>query len=207
MSSWPPIPWPARAHSLAKADPNWTLNSCLKGWSKERASSRIIGYRDAADLVFQHLASDRGGRDTLVYPLVFLWRHAIELQLKNIVDRGQIVLEKEAVYPKHHGLRDVWAMAIQVISALQEEDNGEISTVTRIIDELCTIDPDSAGFRYHETKQGRPTLDKAPDYLNLGSVNEALAGVSSFLDGVDSVLEQAIDWIAQQRSEMEDHNA
>ena len=128
---------------------------------------------------------------------MFLWRHAIELQLKNIVDRGQIVLEEEAAYPKHHGLKEVWKMAIKVIEKLQEEDNGEIANVTRVIDELCALDPDSAGFRYHQTKKGQPTLDTAPEHLHLGSINDALAGVSSYLDCVDTVLEQAIDYIAE----------
>jgi hypothetical protein len=193
----PPLPWPTADHSLTKPDPNWTLNSCIKGWSKDRATSRILGYRDAADLIFQRLAEDRGGRDTLVYPLVFLWRHAIELQLKKIVDRGQILLEEQAVYPRHHGLREVWKMAIPVIERLQEEDNGEIENVTRVIGELCDFDPDSSGFRYHETKRGQPTLTAAPEYLHLGSINEALAGISMYLDCVETVLEQAIDYIVE----------
>jgi hypothetical protein len=86
---------------------------------------------------------------------------------------------------------------IEVIEALQEADNGEIANVTRIIDELCTLDPDSAGFRYHETKKGRPTLDTAPEHLHIGSINEALAGVSSYLDCVETALENAIDYIAE----------
>jgi hypothetical protein len=191
-----PLPWPSDEHSLRKTDRNWTLNSCL-GWSKGRPTSRIMGYREAADLIFARLAEDRGGLDTLVYPLVFLWRHAIELQLKNIVERGQIVLEKEAAYPKHHGLKETWQMAIDVIGALQEEDKGEIENVTRVIDELCGLDPDSSGFRYHETKKGQPTLDTAPELLHLGSINEALAGVSSYLDCVETALEQAIDYISE----------
>jgi hypothetical protein len=193
----PPLPWPSADHSLTRSDPNWTLSSCIKGWSKESATSRIIGYRDAAELIFRRLAEDRGGRDTLVFPLVFLWRHAIELQLKNIVERGQIVLEEQAAYPKHHGLREIWTMAIRVIKELQEEDNGEIENVSKIIAELCTLDPDSAGFRYHETKKGQPTLDAAPEYLHLGSINDALSGVSSYLDCVDAGLEQMIDYIAE----------
>lgn len=152
-----------------------------------------MGYREAADVIFHRLVEDRSGRDTLVYPLVFLRRHAIELQLKNIIDRGQIVLGTDAIYPKHHGLKEIWKMALQVIEELQEEDNGEIKNITRVIDELCALDPDSTGFRYHETKRGQPTLDAAPEYLHLGSINDALAGVSSYLDCVETVLEQAID--------------
>ncbi len=33
----PPLPWPTTDHSLTKPDPNWTLNSCIKGWSKDRS--------------------------------------------------------------------------------------------------------------------------------------------------------------------------
>jgi hypothetical protein len=192
----PPLPWPSADHGLTKRDRNWTLNSCT-GWSKDQPTSRIIGYREAADLIFRRLVEDRGGCDTLVYPLVFLWRHAIELQLKNIVDRGQILLDEEATYPKHHGLREVWKMAVKVIEELHEEDNGEIDNVTRVIEELCALDPDSAGFRYHQTKKGQPTLATVPEHLHLGSINDALAGVSSYLDCVETVLEQAIDYIGE----------
>ena len=52
-------------------------------------------------------------------------------------------------------------------------------------------------FRYHETKKGTPSLNAAPDTLHVGKVNEALAGVSQFLDSVQDVLEQAIDYIAE----------
>jgi hypothetical protein len=88
-------------------------------------------------------------------------------------------------------------MAITVIKALEEEDNGEIETVTRVIDELCNIDPDSTGFRYHESRSGQPTLGAAPDNLHLEHINAALASVSSYLDCVDTVLEQAIDHVAE----------
>ena len=54
-----PIPGRALNTVLTKPDWNWTLNSCT-GWSKDRPTSRIIGYRDAASLIFQRLAEDRG---------------------------------------------------------------------------------------------------------------------------------------------------
>jgi hypothetical protein len=66
------LPWPSALHSLTRPGGNWALTSSIRGWSGHSATSRIMGYREAAELVFQRLVQDRGGRDTLVYPLVFL---------------------------------------------------------------------------------------------------------------------------------------
>lgn len=81
LAQVPPLPWPAAGHGLTKPGPTWALNVNFE-WSRGRPLSRIMGYREAAQLVFQQIRSDRSGLDTLIFPLVFLWRHAIELQLK-----------------------------------------------------------------------------------------------------------------------------
>ena len=44
-----------------------------------------------------------------------------------------------------------------------------------------------------ETRTGEPTLGADREYLHLGSISEALVGVSSHLDCVDTVVERAID--------------
>lgn len=192
----PPLPWPGASHGLTKPGPTWALSANF-GWSKGSPVSRIMGYREAAQVVFEQIQSDRSGRDTLIFPLAFLWRHAIELQLKWIVARGQVVVDEAAEYPKTHNVQKLWAMAQVVIAELNEPDHGEIENTTRIIDELSALDPEATGFRYHEDKKGQPSLTTTPDSLDVGQVHEALSGVSQFLDGVSDVLENAIDYMNQ----------
>lgn len=45
-----------------------------------------IGYKEAGDLLLQY-ALNVGRQNVLVYPIIFLYRHYIELQLKEIITK------------------------------------------------------------------------------------------------------------------------
>lgn len=190
------IRWPSAGNSLTPKTPDWSLNSCL-AWAKQDWAGYILGYERAAGLLFRHVESTQTGMDTLVFPLMFLWRHAIELHLKRIIDRGQILLGRSVEYPRTHGLKQAWTQTKEVLSALQEHPSDEIRQVEAVIDELSMMDPSSDGFRYHETRNGSPSLSAAPSHLDLSNASRVLAGVCTFLDCAHSVLEQHIDCIAE----------
>src|SRR5690349_5555569 len=59
-------------------------------------SKYAIGYKDAADgLIEQILQRDFGG-DLQFYPIAFLYRHYIELRLKELLDTGGHVVHNES---------------------------------------------------------------------------------------------------------------
>jgi hypothetical protein len=87
-------------------------NACLN-WRSDSLPLYISGYKTAADkllnLDFKELSVQE--IDTLVFPIIFLYRQYIELELKYIIRETNILLNKKADFPPHHGLLDLWDRA------------------------------------------------------------------------------------------------
>ncbi len=58
------------------------------------------GYRRGARLLVEHVDEHARDQDFLVYPIMFLYRHHIELALKNIILQVPYVIERELTTPK-----------------------------------------------------------------------------------------------------------
>ena len=111
----------------------------------------------------------------------------IELQLKSIIvnGRGLLGMEEQLTYPKKHSLTLLWALVQGMLKALHQAPLVELAAVDSVIGDLETIDPDSTGFRHHETKDGGPsTLTRAPQSIDVRHMHRILGGVSDFLDAV-----------------------
>lgn len=69
------------------------------------------GYRLAAELLTNHVESQNRNHDFLVYPICYLYRHHLELQIKQIIYVGRRLLDKSGGHPTHHKLSDLWPLA------------------------------------------------------------------------------------------------
>lgn len=81
------------------------------------------------------------------YPVLFCYRHALELYLKAVVPDAK----------KKHGLKDLWeALRLQLEGRYRDD---QIECLGARIMEFHSIDPRSTAFRYHDTRpQGHPEL-------------------------------------------------
>lgn len=65
--------------------PDWHNNACLNAtWGVDQAAY-LEGYRCGARLLVEHVTEHARDQDFLVYPIIFLYRHHVELALKNII--------------------------------------------------------------------------------------------------------------------------
>ena len=80
-----------------------------------------MGYKRAGDLVAEH-ARTQLGQHTLVYPAVFLYRHYIELRLKEIVQGGNWLVGKPPEFPKHHNINDLWRKCRDNLEKVDEDE-------------------------------------------------------------------------------------
>ena len=98
----------------------------------------INGYKDAADFLVSN-APTRGNPRKLLYPVLFLYRHHLELALKAIIG-------KQKKFPRTHELDELWQDCRSLLDeiSLSASDNDEIQQTTRLIDEFCKVDPKSA---------------------------------------------------------------
>ncbi len=73
------FPWPQKGDRLFGADSDWWHNACPNyAWNPWHAYS--TGYRCAADILVAFIDSSGREQDTLVYPIVFLYRSILNLR-------------------------------------------------------------------------------------------------------------------------------
>ncbi|GEM_PF-6495353 len=110
-----------------------------------------VGYRDAAEFLARKASRLKGfaGRQGLMYPTLFLYRHYLELILKSIIDSGAVRHGGNGA-PRTHDLLRLWALAKRYILASLPDRRGssEITWAEELIQEFASIDKNSDGFRY-----------------------------------------------------------
>jgi hypothetical protein len=115
-------------------------------------------YKDAADQLVNVAEREDHADSAATYPIVFLYRHFIELELKSILALAMIrskvkhpLEETERVIGKHDlgFLCDV-LLRSEFMQFLESETQlGSVLTTMRdVVKELCSYDPSSTVFRY-----------------------------------------------------------
>lgn len=81
-------PMPRKEDKLFEGSlPDWENNACID-MMHGGSYPYINGYLYAARLLVNEVTSTQRHQDTLVYPAIFLYRHYIELQLKDNLRRA-----------------------------------------------------------------------------------------------------------------------
>ena len=143
----------------------------------KRAVERLLRYTlDDID----HVSFDR---DTLILPILTLFRHYLELRFKEIIVSGNRLVGAPACWPWGHDLGQLWDRCRRICEAVLSSDLADaLDLVGRCVDEFVTLDPKCENFRYPlDSKGQRPTQHLVIGLNNLADVVEK---VSTLLDGV-----------------------
>ena len=190
-SDEPEFPWPQKGDQLFKADDNdWWLNATIDHWNKD-VDSYAEGYKRAADIIIEHVktihSENRIPLDYLVFPVVFLYRHYIELRLKEIILLGRKLDGSRAGPPKHHRIDELWKLARAIVES-DSAEKEDLSIVEACIGEFAHIDPSSESFRYPRDKAGKTSISSEQLHINVRHLQETAARLASFLDGCTEYL-------------------
>jgi hypothetical protein len=150
----------------------------------------------AADALLER-GLDEHEQDLLVFPILFCYRHAIELELKDLIYLGQRWAGDRSTVITTHRLPELWKRARAVIeSAWPDEDTSQLDAVGRVIGELASVDPEAVQFRYDRDTKGRSR--QLPDELmrvDLHKVQAVAGKVIAHLEaaytGMDEMLQAA----------------
>jgi hypothetical protein len=74
---------------FVEAEDGW-MNACLN-WYHDPTELYIVGYKEAADSLVDSIANRKGSADSLIFPIVFLYRHYVEIRLKSLIHDGVMV--------------------------------------------------------------------------------------------------------------------
>lgn len=150
------------------------------------------GYMRAANRLAASLLEAPRFPDYEAYPVVFLYRHALELSLKHVI-YGAVQLaafrridEINEQLKNNHDLVDLSRTAGKVLSLLFPNDEmlGRLNaTVTAICKDWAQIDPRSDAYRYPIDTKGRPSTKKH-QVVNLRSLAISMAAILEDLDTV-----------------------
>jgi hypothetical protein len=150
------------------------------------------GYMSAADHLATELIEAPKFSDYQAYPIVYLYRHALELSLKHVIYRcaelGALRYIEQITDELHisHRLPNLMMAAERSLNLLFPGDIFLAALIPKCTDtcrELTEIDPESFAFRYPMDRRGnyatRPHL-----VLNLSAFSRHM---SQLLDDLDTV--------------------
>lgn len=156
-------------------------------------------FKTSADRLIYDLRKRKGPEhaDIYFFPIGYLYRHALELKLKQVV-RLAIKLELIESTPKiqgvlaEHGLYPLWNHAkSSLIRFWPEGPKGELSAAERVIQSMHIVDGAGQNLRYTKNKHGRSTFAKMPKYIELVHFQKVFSGVYNMLGGCEDAFENA----------------
>ena len=158
--------WPQKKDKLFLENPISLHSAAIRGFTDDKWGTYDEGYRQACDVLLDHVLKKGGKaqRNFIVYPILYLYRHYIELLLKEIIKDGYKLFNIEDNLPCHHRLCDLWTKCWKIIDmtwppkALQSKN--DLNQVKRLIIEFSKQDLMSDAFRYPMDKKDKPTLEK-----------------------------------------------
>jgi len=178
-------------------------------------SNYTIEYEEAVNLLLDNMI--KTGRQNLVFPTTFLYRHYIELMLKEIILNNWAYLEISKPFPGGHDIYKLWEIcrkAMQETDKLVDPQFAEsqeyieqiiqaYNALEADLNKFAEIDPDSQHFRYPVDFQGNPiVVDKRLLIELLRELPELVERISYNLDGIstgiDTILQGKYDGLAQQ---------
>ncbi|MBU0468991.1 MAG: hypothetical protein KJ736_08025 [Candidatus Omnitrophica bacterium] len=163
-------------------------------------------YKRAADMI---VASKTGGSDSrhpdgLFMPVSYLYRHALELKLKGLLD---IIMQCNL----HHGddsdlsghnLMDIWKKIKTIlINQWPTADKKSLNNVEALLCDFHRIDKSGQALRYHVHKSGAEVKKKFPKIVRLELLSEAFNEMYHLLDGCFMHFENMLENINEMRNE------
>ncbi|WP_363808533.1 hypothetical protein [Pseudomonas brassicacearum] len=166
---------------------DWQNNAML-GWTSFPLDIYAAGYKDAADGLLYALYERRASLDSVIYPLVFLYRQALELQLKLILPLARRLASMPAKSDNSHSLMPMWRELRVLLEKLTPQENdAEILAMEDFIQQIDEADPQSFAFRYPTSKKGEVSLPELR-HINVRHLSEIMNSVFLLFSGIHSEL-------------------
>ena len=162
---------------------DWRMNACLNSYS-DPTELYIAGYKEAADLLVESVATRKGTADSLIFTIVFLYRHYLELRLKSLLHDGNILLNIHYQQKSEHQLSKLWLEAREILVKLFPNEEGtQLKAMDSLIEQFKTVDPRSTSFRYPKDFERKNSLKLDSLRVNLLNLAEVVEAMSTILEG------------------------
>ena len=201
---------PTKGSKLFAPGPPWRPHADLTvgaaNWD-----AYALGYKVAGDLLAGHVGDSPFHSNVLGFPVVYLYRHYLELRLKDLLVLTARLLGLPEEAPEGHHLLDLWQKLRPGLQQIRPEGKGDFDAVEDTIEQFAELDPSSETFRYPVYKDGRSTLRFTPqrvaenrdiDVVRLRETVDAIEGVlDACSTGMSELLEANAEAVAEGRTE------
>lgn len=157
-----------------------------------------LAYKEGADRLVEALEEDGYSDHKLVLPIIFLYRHYLELHLKDLILEGRKALGQPAgTIPTGHNIFKLWDKLKPILAQIQAKSGpiirGEQDAVEAYIKELTEIDERSEAFRYPVSTEGKPLLQENAQlaslcYIDLQHLAEHIKKIAAFFMDADMMI-------------------
>ncbi|WP_437287504.1 hypothetical protein [Sorangium sp. So ce406] len=132
------------------------------------------GYFRAGHRLVQSIIADTLYIDLLVYPLVFTYRHALELGIKYLATRLPPLWDEEPSPKLTHKLLDNWRLVRPLLERDEAFSSSEtVPTFEKILKDFVELDARGEAFRFPEDKDANHHLAET-SHINVLVVGETM---------------------------------
>lgn len=176
--------WPTSGDRLFGHSASVADDAAISHDPLSRLYDMTEGYKRAADMLIEHGAGNRIDRHYLVYPVIFCYRHYLELSLKTILLVYGSTVDITPNW-KAHDLNQLWPLFEKVLRRHGANDEAD-AVVRKCVAEFSKIDPKSITFRYPVSQEGKP-VEIDLEGLDLLQLREVMKGIYGYFSGVDGI--------------------
>jgi hypothetical protein len=191
--------WPKKTDKAFKSDGNRDTNVWY-GWLQKFNMQEMIAdsFKEVADMAVNgvELGPRPNTLDGFLHPIAYLYRHYIELKLKNVlrggIRLGEITVSNDIMHG--HSLHKLWNCFRQLVVKMQMgNDLAPLDNTERIVMQFHDMDRSGQAFRYTTDRDGKPFLEKLPENVGLMHLRDVMAKVHRLLNGCEMCMGAAID--------------
>lgn len=190
---------PKKGVKLFSAASDWKMNARLN-FLYDSGGAYTEGFGLAGKILSKYVRRAKRHQDILIYPIVFLNRHYMELRLKEIIKDGRILLgsklpEFNRAVLVSHDLEELWKVAKNVLEFHYEreakEDPEVLLRMEKFILQFHEADGGSFSFRYAKNKKGGRSINGIT-HINIAQLQVEFSRFSNFLDMAHGGIKDAI---------------
>ncbi|CUX70554.1 MULTISPECIES: hypothetical protein [Agrobacterium] len=182
---------------------DWHLNACITHWGEVDYAYKA-GFRRAALQLTTQMCEQPIDQDSVVYPIVYLYRHHVELVLKDIfrlaADLCEVPLSgSQKDHLGRHDLGKLWSLIRPLLdpacriggeSCLPVADLDGIDAYMRQVNDH---DPRGESFRYARSRDSTRTLSPELVHINIRSFAIHMEKLADYLGGLENWLGMLVD--------------
>ena len=194
------MPWPGNSDRVF-SEAGCERAVAVLDWIKGCPSDYLLAdaFKKSADMIVSQIEAGqiREHPDAYFFPVTYLYRHAVELEIKQLVRHGiRLGILRESCKLRKllnkHELDPLWKEVERVLLHVWPDGNiDDIQNVRRMIQEFHNIDPTGQNLRYFRTRSGDSTTDGLPRTVDLVNLKNTCEGLFNFFDGCDAGLSEA----------------